>query len=247
MNKHPKLLRSLFNLTADDASIPTNVELDEDIAKVGFLMHTVWPLLTRIVRIKFWLFIKYKWKLWAKACLYFIILVMAIAIAWFKVARPIFIPQYKKEVIVVYRKDSTMNMDNFLSQIAYMESRYDPSARRAGSQFWGLYQIGDMERINAGYGDIPWNVYKNHSEIQKLCMANLLKYNKKYLQNEIDYYSGKIVDGILITESGILGLAHLGCGFAKQCLHSGVIPEIDQYGNKPREYAKLGGYQLGLR
>ena len=243
---HPKLLKSLFNLTADDARIPTNVELDEDIEKVGFLMHNIWPLLMRIARIKFWLFIKYKWKIWAKTCLYFIILIAAIAIAWFKIARPIFVPQYKREVVIVYKKDSTMTLENFLSQIAYMESRYNPGARRVGSQFWGLYQIGDNERRNAGYGDIPWEIYKNHPEIQKQCMMNLLRYNKKYLKNEIDYYSGKIVDGILMTESGILGLCHLGTGFAKQCLHSGVIPEIDEYGNRPREYAKLGGYILGL-
>jgi hypothetical protein len=77
-------------------------------------------------------------------------------------------------------------------------------------------------------------------------MVNLLRNNKKYLKQEIEVYSGQIIDGILMTESGILGLAHLGTGFCQQCLRGGKIPEVDENGNKPREYAKLGGYQLNL-
>ena len=139
-----------------------------------------------------------------------------------------------------------MNLHNFLAQIAYMESRNDPTQRRPGSQFWGLYQIGNQERGNAGYGDISWEVYKKHSEIQNLCMINLLKLNKKDMRKEIKIYSGQVIDGILITESGILALSHLGTGSAKNWLRIRKIPEVDEYGNKPREYLKLGGYNLDL-
>jgi len=62
----------------------------------------------------------------------------------------------------------------------------------------------------------------------------------------IKTYSGKIVDGILMTESGILALCHLGCDYAQQCLDNGVIPAADENGNNPRLYAKLGGYHLNL-
>ena len=139
-----------------------------------------------------------------------------------------------------------MTLDNFLKQISYMESRYNSSANRTGSQFWGLYQIGKRERKNAGYGDIQKNAYLSHPEIQRLCMINLLKYNKKYLKKYIDKYSGKIIDGILMTESGILALAHTGTGYAMMYLDKECIPEIDEYGNRPRLYAKLGGYILNL-
>ena len=245
MKNNPKLLKSLFNLTSEDKHIPTNVELDDDIEKVGFLMHMVWPLLMRIIKIKLWLFIKYKWKTWAKTLIYTIILVTAIIFAWVKVASPIFITQSTKQTIVVYKSDSTMNLHNFLQQIAFKESSYNPAARN--SQFWGLWQIGDNERRISGYGDISWEVYKNHPEIQKMCILNLMKINRDALKKEIKTYSGKIVDGILMTESGIIALAQFGTGFASDCLKNGRIPEVDQYGNHPREYAVLGGYNLDLK
>lgn len=244
MKKHPKLLRSLLNLTSEDSKIPTNIELDEDIEKLGFLMHYVWPLLTKIARIKLGLFLKYKWKVWVKALAYVAILATAIIYALFKVAEPIFITQSKKEIVTIYKTDSTMTLQNFLTQIAFMEAGNNPEARRPGSQFWGLYQIGDKERVKTGYGDITWDVYKKHPEIQRMCMLKLLKLNREDLKYEIDTYSGKIVDGMLMTESGILALAQLGTGFAKGCLKSGIIPIADGNGNKPREYVKLGGYNL---
>jgi hypothetical protein len=157
------------------------------------------------------------------------------------------IPKSKPtERIVVYKNDSTMNLRNYLIQIAYGESRYLPNSHRDGSQYFGLFQIGKKERAIAGYGDITDQVFMNHESIQILTMVSLLKINKKYMQSYIDKYSGKIIDGILVTESGILALCQLGTGTAQEYLSSGTIPAVDPYGNKPRELLKMGGYKLNL-
>lgn len=63
---------------------------------------------------------------------------------------------------------------------------------------------------------------------------------------EMENYQGKVIDGILITESGILSLAHLGIGDAKRYLDQGKFPAKDSNGNSPRDCIKLGGYVLDL-
>ena len=148
--------------------------------------------------------------------------------------------------MIKYKSDSSMNLKNFLSQISYSESRYDKSANREGSEYWGLYQLGTQARIDGGMGDVPKDVFLNHPEIQDLCMVNYLKVKRKELRSYIKKYDGQIIDGILMTESGILSLSHLGSGYAKSCLDSGVIPEVDGNGNHPRDRAKIGGYSLNL-
>jgi len=106
--------------------------------------------------------------------------------------------------------------------------------------------MGTDARRNAGYADIPFAVWNRHPEIQDLAMVELLKFEKNIMQNCIDKYSGKIVDGILVTESGILALCQLGCGAAQGYLDSGKIPSEDGNGNNPRNLLKLGGYNLNL-
>ena len=152
----------------------------------------------------------------------------------------------KAQQVVIYKTDSTMNLKNYLIQIAYGESRYVIKAHRNGAQYLGIFQIGRNERVVTGYGDISDQVFLAHEDIQIIVMIKLLKLNKKTMQPYIDKYSGKIIDGILVTESGILALCQLGTGSAQEYLDSGIIPVQDPYGNKPRELLKMGGYKLNL-
>ena len=41
-------------------------------------------------------------------------------------------------------------------------------------------------------------------------MKKLLLYNKKHLQKYINRFDGQVINGILVTESGLLAAAHLG-------------------------------------
>jgi hypothetical protein len=245
----PRILKPFLKLTEKER-MPTDPALDHDIEYVNMVMHGVWPLLKRIIWKKTVRFFKYKWRLLVGtavviACISCAFIFRAEYVASVeenaKNSRPA-----KTDTVTHYRNDSTMNLRNFLLQIAYGESRYVKHAGTDQSQFWGLYQIGTTERRVAGYGDVPRAVFENHPEIQDLCMIEFLKYNKKYMQPYIDKYSGKIVDGILVTESGILALCMAGCGTAQKCLDAGVIPETDANGNKLRQLLKMGGYELRL-
>ena len=151
------------------------------------------------------------------------------------------------DIVLSYPDDSTMTMENYLLQIQYLESRYNHNANRLDSEYWGLYQIGHNIRKETGYGDISKSVFLNHPEIQHLCMIKSLEMYQDIMKDYINKYSGAIVDGILITESGILACSHLiGCEGTKRLLDKGVIPEKDINGNPIRHFFKLGGYKLNF-
>lgn len=247
--KMPGWLHKLF-LTTEESKGATDLVLDERISRVRFILKHTWPDINYILKKKAIRFFKYQWK---KLFIILLLITAVVSFAYYLVylkveydmnsTKRIYI---KGDVVTSYPADSSMNLKNYLLQIAYGESRYIVHANRDGSQYWGLYQIGTAERKIAGYGDITKEVFLNHPEIQDLCMINLLKYNKKYMQGYIDKYYGKIIDGILVTESGILALCQLGCGSAQMYLDSGIIPAQDANGNQPRQLLKLGGYRLNL-
>lgn len=89
--------------------------------------------------------------------------------------------------------------------------------------------------------------FLNNKTIQDNAMIKLLKVNKEYLKKEIEKHSGKIINGIVITESGILAAAHLGgYGSVKKFLKSG-IEFRDGNGTKLTTYLmKYSGYILNL-
>lgn len=243
------IIKKFFKETNEEKS-PTDEALDNNILTLKQYIKTIEPLIEHIVKEKIKRFFKYRWKSVlfkiSKILLVFVLIYFAI----FRVIDPIFIhvPAKKVEKVKVktYPSDSSMTLENFTIQIQYVESRYNPEARRPGSQYWGLYQLGNDARKNSGYGDISYDVFTNHPEIQHLCMIQCLKIYKLEMQEYIKKYDGKIIDGILITESGILAMSHIGTGTTKKYLDSGIIPAVNEQKNSPREYAKLGGYNLDL-
>ncbi len=239
--------RKLLKYTEYEAW-PTDPNLDAMVQRARYILHAEWPEIKKIFWKKIWRFFRYGWKNLIKKIFLIVVFAIVSYIAVSKVVnvRVEYYTQTKVDTCLHYKSDSTMTLRNFLVQIAYNESRYNKDANRDGSQFWGLYQIGADARTTAGYADIPKDVFLAHPEIQDLCMIELLKYNKKDMQSYINKYSGKIIDGVLVTESGILALAQLGCGAAKGYLSSGRIPAEDEFGNSPRTLLKLGGYQLNL-
>jgi hypothetical protein len=245
----PKIVKPFLRLTSDEKT-PTDMRLDNDIEYVSMLFHHAWPVFAAIVRRKIRRFFRYRWKfVVGQSILWSAVLVLAYY-AFVKVFNVTIIhapAEARVDTCASYDAGPHMNLRNFMLQVAYTESRYNKHAKRDSSQYWGLYQIGREERRVAGYGDMPMAVYLNHPEIQDLCMIELLKYNKKQMRHVIDKYSGRIVDGILVTESGVLALCHVaGCGGASQYLSSGIIPERDANGNPIRSFLKLGGYDLRL-
>jgi len=113
--------------------------------------------------------------------------------------------------------------------------------------YMGKYQFGRKTLNSIGFKDIDNKTFLNSPEIQEAAMIRLLKSNKKILRRQIRRHVGKIVNGVYITESGLLAGAHLaGAGNVKKWLRNGKRFK-DGLGTSVVSYIELfGGYKLNL-
>ena len=91
--------------------------------------------------------------------------------------------------------------------------------------------------------------FKHDPELQEKAFIALCSYNKFILKDEIIKNEGRVVQGIEITESGILAAAHLaGPGNVRKFLKSkGLNRFRDAYGTSMRNYIKkFSGYDTSF-
>ncbi|WP_293893883.1 peptidoglycan-binding protein LysM [Flavobacterium sp.] len=115
--------------------------------------------------------------------------------------------------------------------------------------YMGKYQFGKETLKSIGIKDSVG--FMNNPKLQEKAFVALLSKNKYDLKDYIHYYDGKIVDGVKITESGILAAAHLGgSGSVKRFLNSNGEKKCkDDYGTSVKTYMKdFGGFEtVGIR
>lgn len=135
--------------------------------------------------------------------------------------------------------------DAFLQAIGHRESgnRYE-IVNTYG--YMGKYQFGKSTLKGLGF-DITTDEFINSPYIQEKAMQKLLLHNQKKLRKFIEQYEGKVVHGVLITESGVLAAAHLaGAGNVKKFFKRGYEFK-DGYGTKMTSYMRqFSGYNLNL-
>jgi len=133
----------------------------------------------------------------------------------------------------------------FLEAIGHRESSNNYSVVNEFG-YMGRYQFGGATLKGLGI-DVTKEEFINNHRLQERAMHMLLSHNQKKLKRYIKKYDGKIVHGILITESGILAAAHLaGQGNVRKFLRNGFVFE-DGNGTKMTSYMKqFGGYILNL-
>ena len=112
--------------------------------------------------------------------------------------------------------------------------------------YMGKYQFG-RSTLKTLKINVSRTEFINNPVLQEQAMHLLLKYNQKKLRRYIKKYDGKVVNGILVTESGLLAAAHLGgAGSVKKWFRTGKIRK-DGNGVKITSYMKtFGGYNLNL-
>ena len=113
-------------------------------------------------------------------------------------------------------------LQNFLNAIGHREStnRYDVVNRWG---YMGKYQFGRSTLKGLGF-KVTKQEFLNNPQLQEEAMMALLLHNKEKLQKYIDVFDGKTVNGMLITESGILAAAHLGGqGSVKRYFKNGKV------------------------
>ena len=139
----------------------------------------------------------------------------------------------------------TEELNNFLTDIGFRESgnRYDIINKWG---YMGKYQFGKSTLKGLGFR-VTKNEFLSNPQLQEEAMMALLLHNKEKLQKYIDVFDGKTVNGMLITESGILAAAHLGGqGSVKRYFKNGKVFK-DGYGTKITSYMeKFSGYDIQL-
>ena len=149
----------------------------------------------------------------------------------------------EKLKIEQYHKEE---LENFLYAIGFRESsnRYD-IVNRWG--YMGKYQFGRSTLKGLGF-NVTRKEFLSNPQLQEEAMMALLLHNKEKLQKYIDVFDGKTINGMLITESGILAAAHLGGqGSVKRYFKNGKVFK-DGYGTKITSYMeKFSGYDIQLK
>lgn len=113
--------------------------------------------------------------------------------------------------------------------------------------YMGKYQFGKAALRAIGIHDS--SEFLKNPRLQEKAFKALLAKNKWELREEIEEFDGKIVNGITITESGILAAAHLGgAGSVKKFFRNNGKRAIrDNYGTSLQSYMKkFGGYDTSF-
>ena len=137
--------------------------------------------------------------------------------------------------------------NKFLDEVGFRESSNN---YKAVNQFGylGKYQFGRKTLNAIGFEDVSNYEFLSNPEIQEEAMLVLLQKNKHTLRREIKKYVGETVNGIYITESGILAAAHLGgAGNVRKFFRKGYEFK-DGNGTKMTSYMiRFADYNLNLK
>lgn len=122
--------------------------------------------------------------------------------------------RHRNHTKVTIHKSGT-NLDAFLSDLAAVESSDDYSSISAHNML-GRYQFdwrtATLHLKKWGLDTITQSEFLNRPSLQDSVMRSNLALNEKILDKYIKRFSGTIVDGVLITRSGLLAAAQFGPG-----------------------------------
>jgi len=148
----------------------------------------------------------------------------------------------EEERKIQYHEDE---LSRFLNDIGFRESgnRYDITNTWG---YMGKYQFGKSTLNGLGF-KVTRKEFLNNPQLQEEAMMALLLHNKEKLQTYIDTFDGQTINGMYISESGILAAAHLGGqGSVKRYFRNGKVFK-DAYGTKITSYMKqFSGYDIKL-
>ena len=128
--------------------------------------------------------------------------------------------EYENEEVIIPVKVPNVgkSFSGFAQKMAYKESRgilhlVNPYG------YMGKYQFGRSTLRTVGIYD--FQEFLRNAEWQDKAFEALIARNKWELRKEIHKYSGRIINGVEITESGLVAAAHLGgAGSVKKYLRS---------------------------
>ena len=136
------------------------------------------------------------------------------------------------------------NHNQFLEDLGMRESSGNYKAVNQYG-YLGKYQFGRKTLNALGFENVSNREFLVNASIQEEAMYALLSHNKRILRRQIEKYHGQTINGIFITESGILAAAHLaGPGNVKKFFRKGYEFH-DGNGTKMTSYMiKFSNYKL---
>jgi hypothetical protein len=111
--------------------------------------------------------------------------------------------------------------------------------------YMGKYQFGKSTLRTVGVYD--FQEFLKNATWQEKAFKALIARNKWELRREIEKYKGRVINGVRITESGLIAAAHLGgAGSVKKYLRSnGRNGFKDGFGTSLKSYMKkFGGFDI---
>jgi len=132
-------------------------------------------------------------------------------------------------------------LETFLTHLAFKESTNNPDTFNTIG-YIGKYQFGKAAlkdvKINIDIKEFQTNSSIFPEALQDTAIIRLLRINKKRLTATIETYNNTKINGINITESGILAAAHLAGAYGvKQYFENGTNFK-DKYGTSIEKYLK---------
>jgi hypothetical protein len=155
-------------------------------------------------------------------------------------------PAQTKTIVV---EDAKKSHDAFLDGLAKFESSGKYECYKEAGDYWGRYQMGPIARQAIGIDKIARQDFLSNHKLQDGVVTALMQLNKKHLAPYIGKYEGKTVNGIYVTQSGLLAGAHLGG--AQSVINwlesNGLSDFADGNGTHITKYIKaFSGYKLNL-
>lgn len=138
---------------------------------------------------------------------------------------------------------------------SYLAFREALGFKESGGDYKIINEFGYMGKYQFGRGTLKMigikdmNVFLNNPEIQEAAFYANASRNKWILRRDIARFQDKIINGVKITESGILAAAHLaGAGNVKKYLRSGGAYSFnDGFGTSIKHYfKKFAGYDTSF-
>lgn len=162
-----------------------------------------------------------------------IVLVSTTSLTTVEIGKTVSYPKYLEYNIPYLQK----NFVAFKQAVAFKESQGKYTVVNTLG-YLGKYQFGrtTLERLDI----YNTSEFLQNPELQEKAFIALCKVNKWILRKDIKRSVGKTINGIIITESGILAAAHLsGAGNVKNYLRSnGTDCFSDAYGTTIKSYLK---------
>ncbi|CAM3857073.1 peptidoglycan-binding protein LysM [Flavobacterium cucumis] len=123
-----------------------------------------------------------------------------------------------EEVLPIKVPQVGKSFTGFAQKMAYKESRGKLHLVNPYG-YMGKYQFGRSTLRAVGIYD--FQEFLRNAEWQEEAFKALIARNKWELRREIQKYSGRVINGVEITESGLIAAAHLGgAGSVKKYLRS---------------------------